>query len=88
MKLALLSGASPRTCQQGPVVRLLSGNYAIHIHGKNDSELALSVDGIVDPMHLFHGAGLLLDKAVSVQVMFVKRGTEPYISILAENTNG
>lgn len=88
MKLALLSGASPKTCGVGPVVRLTEGDYSIHVQGKTDSELALCVDGVIDPLHLIDRAGFCTDKPVRVQVMFTKRGTESYINVLAENVNG
>lgn len=82
MQIALLSGANPKSCKVGPVVRLIPGSWNINIQGMNDSELALYVDGF---MHLVGKTlELSLIKVAHVQFKFMKRGTEPYITAFAE----
>ena len=82
-QIALLSGANPRSCKHGPVVRLLPGNWRIHVQGIVDSQLLLHVDGadarLLGASGMFH----CVDVA-QVQLHFGNRGNEEYITVTAE----
>lgn len=84
MKLALLAGANPRVCEEGPLVRLKEGHWKIISEGVVDSILALTdtsgasakLNGIT-ALELYDGGAF--------RVVFTKRGTEPFINLYAEN---
>lgn len=83
MRIALLSGAVPKTCNDGPTVRLLAGTWRFHLQGLVDSILGLKVEGqpytLVPNQHT-----LKVEIPAPVQLVFVTRGTEPYITAFAE----
>jgi len=84
MKIALLSGANPRVCKEGPTVRLLKGSWAIGVQGIIDSELTLHVDGY-ECTNVWHpGMTLHIDEAELVKLHFSKRGSESFIVAFAE----
>lgn len=86
MKLAILSGANPRSFQRGSVIRLLPGSWRLHVHGKIDSKLAMDVkvaesgfQFVIDD-HL----NLMLYDASNVEPYFIEAGTEKSITVIAE----
>ncbi len=84
MQLALLSGASPLTCKQGPVVRLQAGTWEFSIDGLVDSELSINRNSYPDQSELLkHGAQISCIDAIEVRVDFNKRGNERYITVNA-----
>ena len=85
MQLALLSGASPRNCKHGPVVRLHKGSWRLNVQGMEDSSLLMHVEGY-DCSNLVHH-GMMVhcpDETELVQLSFGVRGTEKYITVIAE----
>ena len=85
MKIALLSGASPRSCKHGPAVRLVPGSWRLNVHGIIDSSILMHVEGYEASNVIHHGMELpeLRETAV-VQLSFGVRGSEQYITVIAE----
>lgn len=81
MQLALLSGASPLTCKQGPVVRLQAGTWEISVDGLIDSVLVLHRNFHTENVRINHGRIFTLHDACEAKVEFVERGSERHISI-------
>ncbi len=81
MQIALLSGANPKSCKVGPVVRLIKGSWSINVQGLVDSILSLHIG---DQELVGNSQAITLDKLELVQLKFVNRGTEPYITAFAE----
>ena len=84
MKIALLSGANPNTCKEGPTVRLLPGTWRFHLHGLVDSELAMKVGGYEGTNVIKNHLTLKFDETEQVQLFFSKRGSEQFITAFAE----
>lgn len=83
MKIALLSGADPRTATIGPVVRLPAGAWRLRIYGMVDS--ALRFVGVKSPAHLLYDGHMLhLSDVSDVQIEFAARGAEQYLTVIAE----
>jgi hypothetical protein len=82
--LALLSGASPKSCKHGPVVRLHKGSWRLNVQGQVDSSLLVHVEGYECSNLLLHGMMLHCEETELVQLFFGVRGTEPYITVTAE----
>lgn len=85
MKLALLAGANPRVCAEGPLVRLKAGHWNIISEGVVDSELALT-DESGNSAKLNGCTALELGCNSTFKVVFTKRGTEPFINFYADDT--
>ena len=79
---ALLIG-SPRTSSGGPIVRLKAGNWIIRCKGIVDSLLRLSAGDSVLPLRDGEHK-LVLAEPVEANVAFVERGSEDYVSVIAE----
>lgn len=80
--LALLSGAVPQTCAKGPRVRLIRGKWRIGCSGLQDTILHLTSDS--HPSFLINrDTEFILETEDVVQVDFVSRGNEKFISIFA-----
>lgn len=84
MQLALLSGASPRTCKHGPVVRLHKGSWRLNVQGQQDSSLLVHVEGYECSNLVQHGMMLNCEGTELVQLSFGVRGSEDYITVIAE----
>lgn len=84
MKLALLAGANPRVCEEGPLVRLSAGHWNIVSEGVVDSELSLT-DASGSSAKLNGITDLEMHTGGAMRVVFTKRGTEPFISFYATN---
>lgn len=85
MQLALLSGASPRTCKHGPAVRLIPGKWRLNVQGMVDSSLLMHVEGYEASNLVHHGMNLPeVDETIIVQLSFGIRGSESYITVIAE----
>lgn len=84
MELALLSGASPRTCKHGPVVRLLPGTWRLNVQGMVDSSLLMHVEGYEASNLVVDGMHLNCETTELVQLSFGVRGKEDYITVIAE----
>jgi|GraSoiStandDraft_4_1057263.scaffolds.fasta_scaffold44309_5 hypothetical protein len=85
MKLALLSGANPRTCKHGPAVRLHEGSWRLNVQGLVDSSLLMHVEGY-EASNLIHN-GMMIPvngETAIVQLSFGVRGSEDYITVIAE----
>lgn len=82
--LALLSGASPKSCKHGPVVRLHKGSWRLNVQGQVDSTLLVHVEGYEAGNLLTQGMMIHCDETELVQLHFGTRGTEPYITVTAE----
>lgn len=73
MMLSLLVGANPRVSNGGPRVKLHAGTWQI-VSNAVDSELSVT-----------HGQQLFItDGTGTIQVEFIKRGTEKNITVSAE----
>jgi hypothetical protein len=83
-QLALLSGASPRTCKHGPVVRLTPGPWRLNVQGLKDSTLLLYVRGRDNSALAHHGLLVVCDGTEEVQLSFGTRGNEDFITVIAE----
>lgn len=88
MKLAILSGANPRSFQCGSVIRLLPGKWRFHVHGLIDSKLAMDVEGHpYNPITVVNHYEISLVYSTNVAPKFVKVGTEKSITVIAERIN-
>jgi hypothetical protein len=88
MKLAILSGASPKNFQCGSVIRLLPGLWRFHVHGLIDSELAMDVEGHPwNPIPIANHYQVEFLEAMNVRPTFVTFGTEKSITVIAERIN-
>jgi hypothetical protein len=83
-QLALLSGANPRSCKHGPAVRLFPGKWRLNVQGMVDSNLLVHVEGYDASNLVHHGMVLNCENVEIVQLSFGVRGTEQYISVIAE----
>ena len=86
MKLAILSGANPRSFQRGSVIRLLPGTWRFHIHGVEDSIITVDV-GERYARDITNHEELTLDIAENIKPWFAKVGTEKSITVIAERIN-
>lgn len=86
MKLAILSGASPKSFQRGSVIRLLPGLWRFHVHGLVDSKLAVDVEGYEHFEINDHTESYFLS-AANVSPKFLEVGTEKSITVIAERIN-
>lgn len=84
MQIALLCGASPRSCKHGPVVRLVPGKWRLSVQGLEDSSLLMHVEGYECSNLVHHGMVVNCDEAEAVQLSFGVRGNEQYITVLAD----
>lgn len=84
MELALLSGASPRTCKHGPVVRLHKGSWRLNVQGQQDSSLLMHVEGYECSNLVFEGMMIHCVATELVQLHFGVRGQEQYITVIAK----
>lgn len=89
MRLALLSGAIPRTCARGPKVRLQRGKWKLECDGLIDSFMFITLSFLSndEPYHqinIARGVEFELVETSIAQIDFKERGDEKYISILAE----
>jgi hypothetical protein len=84
MQLALLSGANPRSCKHGPAVRLHPGSWRLDVQGQVDSSLLVHVEGYECSNLLTQGMQLYCEETQVVQLTFGLRGTESYITVIAE----
>jgi hypothetical protein len=84
MQLALLSGASPRSCKHGPAVRLHAGDWRLNVQGMKDSSLLLHVEGYAASNLAADGMMLHCEQTEIVQLSFGVRGSESYITVIAE----
>lgn len=82
-RLALLVGAVPSRCIEGPVVRLLRGHWILHVEGIVDSDLTLLIQGF-PASKLEHAMEIKLDEPTDVMIDFLKRGTEAFINVFAD----
>ena len=82
MRMALLTGANPRTFEEGPCVRLEQGKWRIQTVNLKDSLLVLSVDNETYPVST--DTVIELQQAATVCVRPTNRGSEPFISVFAE----
>lgn len=92
-RLALLSGANPRVCKDGPTVRLSSGKWKIEYEGVCSTELIILItskpfesqdeDQIV-PFRITDGHEITLHAPANVKLMIHQRGAEPFISVMAQ----
>jgi hypothetical protein len=83
-RVALIAGANPRKCKEGPVVRLPLGKWLIGVHGKIDSEIAVYVGGVrICKLHDGCEINVTTDPDKGVRVVFEKIGNEEFISINA-----
>lgn len=87
MKLAILSGANPRSFQRGSVIRLLPGLWRFHVHGVIDSELAVDVEGYACSNSIRNHQELHFEEATNVAPYFSVVGTEKSITVIAERIN-
>lgn len=87
MQLALLSGASPRSCKHGPAVRLHKGSWRLNMQGVVDSSLLLHVEGYECSNLAQHGMVIPCEQTEIVQLSFGIRGTEQYITVIAEKVD-
>lgn len=81
MKLALIAGANPRVCKEGPKVRLFAGNWKFCVENHKDSAMVLHTELGQLPIHHdkeFTSSG----ECVQVKI---NGGTENYISVFAEH---
>ena len=83
MRYALLLAAVPKSFVRGAITRIPNGTWTIHIHGINDSVLAMDVNGSRQDVQ--HGTELRLSKPSIVQMAFARRGSESDISVFAES---
>jgi len=83
-RIALLSGANPRNCKHGPVVRLLPGSWRLNVQGIVDSQLLVHVEGQPDALLISNGIIVKSDNVNVVQLSFGIRGNEEYITVIAE----
>lgn len=79
-KLALLSGAVPSKCLQGPVTRIPVGDWSIRVFGLISSKLILHPFGPISTTAL-----LSLKEPTEFQIQFEERGNEEYITVIAES---
>lgn len=88
MRLALLSGANPKTCNRGPAVRLQAGTWRLDCDGIVDSKLFLTIvsmdDEIFPSIEVMNGKQFEITRSRLVQLGFKLRGSEKYISIVTE----
>jgi hypothetical protein len=84
MRIALLAGASPRTCDVGPKVRLGKGTWNILFDGVVDSTLVMVKDQVTSSP-IEHGLALDLTETTTVALVFKERGTESFITVTAES---
>ena len=85
MKLALLSGANPRSCKHGPAVRLHKGSWRLNVQGLIDSSLTMHVEGYEASNAIYDGMMLHAEHQTEiVQLNFSVRGSEQYITVIAE----
>ena len=83
-RLALLVGAVPQRCTQGPIVRLLPGQWVLRVEGLRDSTLRFNAQDHAGDTSLVDGTRIGVLIPCDFQVEFVKRGTEPFINVFAE----
>lgn len=92
-RLALLSGANPRVCKDGPVVRLSSGKWRIDFEGVRESVLWIQLtskpferqdEDQVVPLPITDGHEVTLHIPSNARVIFQHRGSEPFISVMAQ----
>ncbi len=85
MKLALLSGANPRSCKHGPAVRLHEGSWRLSVQGMVDSNLLMHVEGY-EASNIIHDGMMIpvVGETAIVQLSFGVRGSEQYITVIAE----
>lgn len=82
-RLALLVGAVPQRCSEGPIVRLLPGHWILRIEGLLDSVLTLNTEYFGSkPIH--DGALFDIFEPADFQIKFAQRGTENFINVFAE----
>lgn len=81
MRIALLVGACPRRCGEGPLVRLIQGEWRFEAEGLIDSIIHLRLR----PSHnLVPTAGSLkLTAPVTVQPVFIHVGNENFVTLRA-----
>jgi len=79
---ALLIGA-PKVCREGANVRLKAGSWVVRVKGLRDSILSLLVGD--SSYQLSNGEHKLdLSNPVEAKVEIHERGTEDYVTIIAE----
>lgn len=82
-RLALLVGARPQHCVEGPIVRLLPGHWILRIEGLKDSILVLTTESF-DSKELTDGFLFDTFEPADFQIKFQKRGTESFINVFAD----
>ena len=83
MQIALLTGASPKSCTVGPTVRLHSGKWRLVTNGLVDSKISFVLDATT-PISHDKDVELLIDGPCIISTLFKDRGTEQFISVYAE----
>lgn len=93
--LALLSGASPRFCDNGPHVRLKPGKWKIEFDNVVNSTFIITLivplapfEDIHEPLPIHDGFVFELKKTTLARVSFMERGTEHFVSIRAKPVSG
>lgn len=81
MRIALITGANPKTFQKGAIIRLRTGFWRIRTEGMWNSRLALRALPSEDVVEVKDD--LVVAGGVEVQLSFIFRGNEPYISVFA-----
>jgi len=82
--IALLSGADPQRCGVGPTVRLRSGTWRLNVQGLVDSKLVMHVQGYETANEIYNLQKIYIDSPEYVTLRFSVRGSEKYITVLAE----
>lgn len=90
MRLALISGANPRTANDCACVRLSAGTWKLEYDGVHDTEFLItlvskaerSADSI--PFRVSNGFVLKLHQAAEATLQWKNRGNEKYVSVFAE----
>lgn len=86
MIIALLSGANPNVCKEGPKVRLSPGRWKIECDGVRDSSIFLTLISIADindvlTHHVSHESEVDVPHSSVAQIGFRSRGNERFINV-------
>ena len=86
MKLPLLVAANPEHLTSTPRVRLAKGKWLLSAQGIVDSILTLSRDGEIMRGPILQNI-IAVDGDCVAQLVFLKKGSEKYLTIYAELVN-
>lgn len=86
MIIALLSGANPNICKEGPKVRLSPGRWKLECDGIRDSSLSLTLTSIANienimNHHVHHDSEVDVNESSICQIAFRNRGSERFINV-------